>query len=134
MLCAAVHQVANGTKRTYRGKRSLVRFRSEADIDDRLASISSVADDPKRTSASALYMSAPDPIVALLRDFGAVRQMPELVKRARCPTVGLPARLAQGKAATTITSTSIPGRQKSVVRQARTGGFARSTHSFQTEL
>src|SRR5262249_10222748 len=49
-------------------------------------------------------------------------------------TVGLPARLAQGKAATTITSTSIPGRQKSVVRQARTGGFAGSTHSFQTEL
>src|SRR6266849_3268679 len=31
---------------------------------------------------------------------------------------------SHGKAATTITSTSIPGRQKSVVRQARTGGFA----------
>jgi hypothetical protein len=41
---------------------------------------------------------------------------------------------SHGKAATTITSTSIPGRQKSVVRQARTGGFAGSTHSFQTEL
>src|SRR5262249_56673381 len=33
--------------------------------------------DPKRTSASALHMSAPDPIVAFLGDFGAVRQMPE---------------------------------------------------------
>ena len=42
--------------------------------------------------------------------------------------------MAQGKAATTITSTSIPGRQKSVVRQARAGGFAESTHAFQTEL
>ena len=41
---------------------------------------------------------------------------------------------AHGKAATTITSTSIPGRQKSVVRQARAGGFAGSTHSFQTAL
>jgi hypothetical protein len=39
---------------------------------------------------------------------------------------------AHGTAATTITSTSIPGRQKSVVRQARAGGFAGSTHSFQT--
>ena len=39
-----------------------------------------------------------------------------------------------GTAATTITSTSIPGRQKSVVRQARAGGFAGSTHSFQTKL
>ena len=39
-----------------------------------------------------------------------------------------------GKAATTMTSTSIPGRQKSVVRPARTGRFAGSTHSFQTEL
>ena len=53
--------------------------------------------DPKRTSASALHMSAPDPIVALLRDFGAVRQMPESSKRARCPTVGLPARLARAR-------------------------------------
>ena len=42
--------------------------------------------------------------------------------------------MAHGTAATTITSTSIPGRQKSVVRQARAGGFAGSTHSFQTEL
>src|SRR3981189_3715586 len=41
---------------------------------------------------------------------------------------------AHGTAATTITSTSIPGRQKSVLRQARAGGFAGSTHSFQTEL
>ena len=39
-----------------------------------------------------------------------------------------------GTAAITMTSTSIPGRQKSVVRQARTGGFTGSTHSFQTEL
>jgi hypothetical protein len=42
--------------------------------------------------------------------------------------------MAHGTAATTITSTSIPGCQKSVVRQARAGGFAGSTHSFQTEL
>src|SRR5262249_41275156 len=42
--------------------------------------------------------------------------------------------MAHGTAATTITSTSIPDRQKSVVRQARAGGFAGSTHSFQTEL
>jgi len=55
-------------------------------------------------------------------------------KRARCPAVGLPAGPDHGTAATTITSTSIPGRQKSVVRQARAGGFAGSTHSFQTEL
>jgi len=39
-----------------------------------------------------------------------------------------------GTAATTITSMSIPGRQKPVVRQARAGGFAGSTQSFQTEL
>lgn len=39
-----------------------------------------------------------------------------------------------GTVAITITSTSIPGRQKSVVRQARAGGFTGSTHSFQTEL
>src|SRR5262245_27865095 len=56
----------------------------------------------------------------------------DIVKRARCPA--LACLLAHGKAATTITSTSIPGRQKSVVRQARAGGLARSTHSFQTEL
>src|SRR5215813_1371721 len=31
---AAVRKSANGTKRTYRGKRSLVRFRGEADIDE----------------------------------------------------------------------------------------------------
>src|SRR5262245_57758870 len=43
--------------------------------------------DPKRTSTSALHMSA---------HFGAVRQMPESNKRARCPTVGLPARSGQG--------------------------------------
>jgi hypothetical protein len=33
-------------------------------------------------------------IVALLRDFGAVQQMPSVVKRARCPAAGLPARPA----------------------------------------
>src|SRR5215472_7649157 len=71
---------------------------------------------------------ANDPIVALLREFGAVRQMPRVVKRARCTAAGLPARPTHGKAATTITSTSIPGRQKSVVRQARAGGSAGSTH------
>src|SRR5262249_49283024 len=55
--------------------------------------------DPKRTLASALHMSAPDPIVALLRDFGAVRQMPECspserdVRRLACLLVWLRARL-----------------------------------------
>src|SRR5262245_18005132 len=50
--------------------------------------------------------------------------------------IGLRLRLqyAHGTAATTMTSTSIPGRQKSVVRQARAGGYAGSTQSFQTEL
>lgn len=33
-------------------------------------------------------------IVALLRDFGAVQQMPSVVKRARCPAAGLAARPA----------------------------------------
>src|ERR1700741_1155873 len=42
--------------------------------------------------------------------------------------------IGYGTAATTMTSTSIPGRQKSDVRQARTGGFVGSTHWFQTEL
>src|SRR5262245_46859813 len=41
-----------GTKRTYRGKRSLVRFWSEADIRRRRASTSSVEFDPKRTSVA----------------------------------------------------------------------------------
>ena len=39
-----------------------------------------------------------------------------------------------GKAAITMTSTSMPGRQNSVVRQVRTGAFAGSTHWFQTAL
>jgi hypothetical protein len=33
-------------------------------------------------------------LVALLRDFGAVQQMPSVAKRARCLAAGLPARPA----------------------------------------
>jgi len=80
-----------------------------------MLALSFVVHDPYRRFATRLRCGATD-----------------VVKRARCPA--LACLLAHGKAATTITSTSIPGRQKSVVRQARAGGLARSTHSFQTEL
>src|SRR5215510_4787894 len=43
---AAVHKSACGTKRTYRGKRLLVRYWSEADIRGCWASIASVVNDP----------------------------------------------------------------------------------------
>jgi len=57
-LFAAVHESAFGTKRTYRGKRSLVRFRGEADIRSGVASIASVVDDPKRTLSGRFWCDA----------------------------------------------------------------------------
>ncbi len=38
-----------GTKRTYQHDLLFVRFRGEADMDDRVASTASVVNDPKRT-------------------------------------------------------------------------------------
>src|SRR5262249_22940949 len=44
---------APGTKRTYRDVWLFVRFRGEADIDDRLASISSVSDETQAEIGAA---------------------------------------------------------------------------------
>ena len=48
-LYVAPHESGSGTKRTCRDGLLIVRFRGEADMDGRVASSPSVADDPKRT-------------------------------------------------------------------------------------
>src|SRR5215470_13076438 len=75
-------------------------------------------------------------IIRLLRGDGLYLNLVGIMGLRSHALIGLRLRpqYAHGTAATTMTSTSIPGRQKSVVRQARAGGFAGSTHSFQTEL
>jgi hypothetical protein len=52
---------AVGTKQTYRVEFAHVRFRSEADADDRAALTASVADDPKRSWARLKSRSAAAP-------------------------------------------------------------------------
>ena len=53
-----MHESAFGTKRTYRDCLLLVRFRGEADMDDRAALTASVVDDPKRTKTGLKSRSA----------------------------------------------------------------------------
>jgi hypothetical protein len=48
MPFAALHESAVGTKQTYRGARYFVRFRSNADMGRRIASIIFAAFDPER--------------------------------------------------------------------------------------
>jgi hypothetical protein len=102
-------------------------------LADDLATLATIIGDRSQVAglvvialARALRRNACSPVVRL---FDYVPMSPPHIEN---PHFAPP--IFYGKAATTMTSTSIPGCQKSVVRQARAGGFAGSTHSFQIEL